>query len=52
MGFSQEYLLQRFTRRLWSWRDDFGGETFWAQWLGQRVCAAGAAAFWPDLTAV
>jgi alkylation response protein AidB-like acyl-CoA dehydrogenase len=50
MGFSQEYQLQRFTRQLWSWRDDFGGETAWAQWLGRRVCAAGQAALWPELT--
>jgi alkylation response protein AidB-like acyl-CoA dehydrogenase len=50
MGFSQEYVLQRYTRQLWSWRDDFGAETEWAQWLGQRVCAAGAEALWPELT--
>jgi len=50
MGFSQEYVLQRYTRQLWSWRDDFGGETEWAEWLGRRVCAAGADALWPELT--
>jgi alkylation response protein AidB-like acyl-CoA dehydrogenase len=50
MGFSQEYVLQRYTRQLWSWRDDFGAETEWAQWLGQRVCAAGAEGLWPELT--
>ena len=50
MGFSQEYVLQRFTRRLWSWRDDFGGETEWAQWLGTRIAADGADALWPALT--
>ncbi len=50
MGFSQEYLLHRFTRRLWSWRDDYGGEATWARWLGRDVAAAGARALWPGLT--
>jgi len=51
MGFSQEYALQRFTRRLWTWRDDFGPEAWWAGWLGRRVAAAGAGRLWPALTA-
>jgi len=51
MGFSQEYALQRFTRRLWTWRDDFGPEAWWAGWLGRRVATAGAGRLWPALTA-
>ena len=51
MGFSLEYALQRYTRRLWTWRDDFGAESFWAQRLGRRVAAAGAASLWTSITA-
>ena len=29
IGFTEEYPLGLFTRRLWSWRDEFGDETFW-----------------------
>lgn len=51
IGFTLEHVLQRFTRRLWSWRDDFGAESRWAAELGRMVAAAGADAFWPMLTA-
>jgi len=34
IGFTQEYELQRYTRRLWSWREDYGNESRWARWLG------------------
>lgn len=51
IGFTQEHTLHRFTRRLWSWRDDFGNESFWAVQLGSRVAANGAEALWPMLAA-
>lgn len=51
IGFTQEHVLQRFTRRLWAWRDDFGSETVWAERLGRHVAAAGADALWPMLAA-
>lgn len=47
MGFTQEHPLHFFTRRLWSWRDEFGHETFWQTRIGQMVCAAGGEALWP-----
>ncbi len=50
IGYTQEYDLARFTRRLWQWREDFGGETFWATKLGERAIASGQA-LWPQLTA-
>ena len=50
IGFTAEHVLQRYTRRLWSWRDDFGAESRWAEELGRRVAAAGADALWPTLT--
>ncbi|MEM7348245.1 MAG: acyl-CoA dehydrogenase family protein [Chloroflexota bacterium] len=46
MGFTQEYPLHFYTKRLWSWRDEFGSEAEWAAWLGQQVAANGAGQFW------
>ena len=50
IGFTEEYVLHRHTRRLWSWRDDFGSESVWAAGLGRMAAAAGADEFWPVLT--
>jgi acyl-CoA dehydrogenase len=49
-GFTQEHPLHFATRRLWSWRDEFGGEAYWQEIIGRSVCAAGGAALWPRLT--
>lgn len=49
IGYTQEYALARFTRRLWQWRDDFGGESFWADALG-RQALADAKPLWFGLT--
>jgi acyl-CoA dehydrogenase len=51
IGFTQEHVLHRYTRRLWAWRDDFGSESQWAVKLGQLVAAKGADALWPMLAA-
>ena len=51
IGFTQEYDLHRWTRRLLSWASECGSERYWAEWLGGAVAARGADAFWPDLTA-
>lgn len=40
MGFSAEYALQRYTRRLWAWRDEFGSEAVWRRRLGYAVLRA------------
>jgi acyl-CoA dehydrogenase len=50
IGFTREYGLNPLTRRLWSWRSEFGNDRYWSQILGQRVATAGADAFWPTLT--
>jgi acyl-CoA dehydrogenase len=47
IGFSAEHPLHRYTQRLWSWRDDFGGEAEWAAHLGRTLAARGADALWP-----
>jgi acyl-CoA dehydrogenase len=50
IGFTKEYSLQLATRRLWSWRDEFGGEVEWAAKVGAFVCARGSEELWPTLT--
>ncbi|CAM3577299.1 acyl-CoA dehydrogenase family protein [Cytobacillus oceanisediminis] len=37
MGFTDEHPLHQSTRRLWSWRDEFGSESMLARQLGERV---------------
>ncbi len=46
MGFTMEYRLHQFTRRLWSWRDEFGTEADWAAVIGDQVCASPADELW------
>ena len=48
IGFTHEH---RLTRRLWSWRDEFGNESHWSRELGRAVTTAGAGALWPTITA-
>ena len=50
IGFTLEHILHRYTRRLWSWRDDFGSEADWAVRLGEMVAAQGADELWPMVT--
>ncbi len=49
IGYTGEHILQRFTRRMWGWRDDFGNESEWAVALGQVVAREGADQLWPKL---
>src|SRR5439155_67183 len=51
IGFTYEHSLHFATRRLWSWRAEFGSESAWARELGHAVAARGADALWSDLTA-
>jgi acyl-CoA dehydrogenase len=51
IGFTQEHRLHFFTKRLWSWRDEFGNEAEWSQALGRLAAAAGADGLWSDLIA-
>ncbi|TSA15794.1 MAG: acyl-CoA dehydrogenase [Betaproteobacteria bacterium] len=50
MGYTREHSLHYLTRRLWSWRDEFGNETYWQSRIGRVVAAQGADALWPMLT--
>jgi acyl-CoA dehydrogenase len=51
IGFTHEHSLHRLTRRLWSWRDECGTESYWSAELGRTLLKAGAAALWPAITA-
>jgi acyl-CoA dehydrogenase len=50
IGFTKEYALQLSTRRLWSWREEFGSDPEWAARVGSYACANGADGFWEMLT--
>jgi acyl-CoA dehydrogenase len=47
IGMTREYSLHHFTRRLWSWRQEWGSEGRWSRTVGEQVTAAGADALWP-----
>lgn len=49
IGFTYEHTLHYTSRRLWSWRSEFGSQTHWAQQLGTTLCRAGPDGFWPTL---
>jgi acyl-CoA dehydrogenase len=51
IGFTQEHSLHYSTRRLWSWRDEFGNEAEWSSHLGARAAQVGADQLWTMITA-
>jgi acyl-CoA dehydrogenase len=40
IGLTEEHSLHLFTRRIWSWRQEFGSDAFWAEELGRRIMDA------------
>jgi len=51
IGFTYEHTLHFASRRLWSWRAEFGSAAYWAAQLGHDAVARGADALWPYVTA-
>jgi acyl-CoA dehydrogenase len=51
IGFTAEHQLQLFTRRLWSWSEEFGNEAFWATALANELARSAPADAW-DLLSV
>ncbi len=49
IGFTYEHMLHFSTRRLWSWRSDYGSDVYWARTLGKAAIAEGGAGFWPSV---
>jgi acyl-CoA dehydrogenase len=50
IGFTDEHALHHSTRRLWSWRDEFGTEASWAVRLGKLASGLGADRIWALVT--
>jgi acyl-CoA dehydrogenase len=50
IGFTYEHSLHFVTRRLWSWRAEFGAESHWAAEIGRGVSGRGADVLWRDIT--
>jgi len=50
IGFTHEHRLHHLTRRLWSWRDEFGVESEWERELGRIAALRGGDALWPLLS--
>jgi acyl-CoA dehydrogenase len=50
IGFTQEYQLHRFTRRIQSWRGEFGASAFWNRRLGELVLAEPERSLWSIIT--
>jgi len=50
IGFTLEYPLNRFTRRLLGWRSEFGSQRYWGQWLGRYSLQMAREGFWESLT--
>jgi acyl-CoA dehydrogenase len=48
LGYSAEHRLGAVTTRLWSWREEFGNESYWQDRLGAAVVRHGA--WWPVVT--
>lgn len=50
IGFTQEYPLQRLSRRLLSWRSEFGNDRYWSERLGGHVARLGGDGLWERFT--
>lgn len=50
IGFTHEYHLHYYSRRLWSWRAEFGTATYWADNLGGEACHRGPQSLWSTIT--
>ena len=50
MGMTQEYPLHHFSRRLWSWRKEYGSDAHWSAVLGDMATGAGADGLYPLIT--
>ncbi len=53
IGFTREHQLHFLTRRLWSWRAEYGDERYWAELLGRQAIKAAQSeqGLWPWLSA-
>jgi acyl-CoA dehydrogenase len=52
IGFTYEHTLHHSTRRLWSWRDEFGTETDWARIVTDEILTLKQNGLWSLITGV
>ena len=50
IGYTMEYDLHHYTRRLWAWRDAMGNEHIWAQKLGNDLAQKDSNNLWRGVT--
>lgn len=50
MGFTHEHSLHHATKRLWSWREEFGNEIEWQRMLGRQAAENGPDRLWSEIT--
>jgi acyl-CoA dehydrogenase len=50
IGFTYEHALHFVTRRVWSWRAEFGAESRWAAEIGRAIARRGGEGLWPYVT--
>lgn len=50
IGMTQEYVLHQLTRRLWSWREEYGSTGFWRAEVGRIAALAGSVGVWRLVT--
>lgn len=50
MGYTLEHALNHRSRRLWSWRDEYGSEPEWQRRVGEAFLAGGADQLWQAVT--
>ncbi len=49
IGYTLEHHLNHRTRRLWSWREEYGSERRWQEMIGREMCRTGADEVWPRI---
>jgi len=52
IGYTQEYQLHRFTRRIQSWRGEFGASAYWNRRIGELVLADSRGTLWEVVSGV
>ena len=50
IGFTYEYGLHFYTKRLWSWRDEYGSAVEWGSFLGDIALKNNSDNIWPLVT--
>jgi acyl-CoA dehydrogenase len=51
IGYTEEFSLQRFTRRMWIWRDEAGSDSYWYDRIGAAAFANNENGLWSSITA-